>query len=175
MSSVSGAPRRLLARVVCVALMGVAAGCGGSGASAWDAKTQELCREKQAAITNLGSVHITYGGIARLGLPAVERLLEGYLSRLLGVLRGFAQRQRELGTPPSVASTMNRVSALDDQVQAATVSVRTAVVHATTTAGLITVFRSWLVTLQHLGVRGEALARQLNLTACESGSSGQAA
>jgi hypothetical protein len=40
-----------------------------------------LCREKRAAIAGLGNVHITYAGIARAGLPAVKRSLDGYLAR----------------------------------------------------------------------------------------------
>jgi hypothetical protein len=181
------APRRLVACAVAVLLLGLASGCGGgagngqpTGASTgthgraaiadWNSKTQELCRQKRAAIANLGSVHITYGGIARLGLPAVKRLLERYLDRLLSVLRRFATRQRALTTPPSRVSIMTEVRALDGQLQAATVHLRSAVAHVMSAAGLSSAFRAWLVTLQHLSARGEALARQLNLPACETGS-----
>jgi hypothetical protein len=116
----------------------------------------------------LGSVHITYGGIARLGLPAVRRLLERYLDRLLGVLRHFAARQRALTTPPSRIQIMTKVRALDDQLQAATVHLREAVTQVRSAAGLSSVFRAWLVSLQHVGARGEALARELKLPTCES-------
>jgi hypothetical protein len=33
-------------------------------------------------VGQLGSVHITYAGIARAGLPAVKRSLDRYLARL---------------------------------------------------------------------------------------------
>lgn len=186
--SAPGTSRRLLGCVVCVGVLGMVGGCGGSSASgirnhsndtssignnpsrvaAWDAKTQELCREKQAAIANLGSVHITYGGIARLGLPAVKRLLTRYLDRLLAVLRHFAARQGQLSTPPSRVAITNRVRSLDGEVQAATIHLRTELAGVTSATGLSAAFRTWLAALQRLGARGEALAQQLKLPACES-------
>lgn len=175
------ASRRLLACVFCGGLLGLSAGCGGNGTpnrssdtspvtglAAWDAKTQELCREKQAAIANLGSVHITYGGIARLGLPAVKQLLARYLDRLLALLRRFAARQQQLTTPPSRVSIMTRVRALDREVQAATVQLRAQLSNVTNAEGLSAAFRTWLVALKRLGARGEALAHQLKLPACQS-------
>lgn len=174
-----------------VLLGGLATGCGGSGGmtvggpppartsrsagsalDTWKTATQAICRQKRTAIANLGSVHITYGGIARLGLPAVRRLLDGYLGRLLAILRHYAQRQHALGTPASVASIMARVRALDGELQAATVHLRAVLTHVTTAAGLSAVFRNWLVSIQKLGARGEALARQLNLPACETTGAG---
>lgn len=180
-SSVPGASRRLLVSLVCVGLLGLAGGCGGSGSngtstignqpnrvSVWDAQTQALCREKQAAIANLGSVHITYGGIARLGLPAVKQLLARYLRRLLAVLRHFSARQQQLATPPSRLAIMAKVRGLDAELQAATVHLRTELASVTSATGLSAAFRTWLSALQRLGARGEVLARQLKLPACES-------
>jgi hypothetical protein len=175
--------RRLAA---CAVLFALVAGCGGSGKpdavssssaapsslAVWDRATQNLCREKEAAIAHLGGVHITYGGIARFGLPAVKRLLDGYLGRLLAILRRFEERQRALGAPPSVASITTRIRAIDIQLQAATVRLRTEVAHVTSAAGLSAVFRAWGSTLQRLDVRAEALAQQLKLPACESKASG---
>ena len=180
--------RGLPASVICVTLLGLAAGCGGSGGSgagmdsndtstvghrvtgrdAWDAKTQQLCTQKKAAIASLGDVHITYGGIARLGLPAVKRLLERYLDRLLAVLRQFAGRQRQLTTPPSLVAVMTKIMAVDVQIQASIVRLRAAVVQVTTAGGLSAVFRAWLSTLQQLSGQAEALAVHLNLPACQS-------
>ena len=186
----TGASRKLFIVALCAALVGLIAGCGSSGGSnapinshsndtstaghvltglaAWDAKTQQICREKAAAIAGLGSVHITYGGIARLGLPAVKKLLEHYLDRLLSVLRHFAARQQQLATPPSRVSIMARARALDGELQAATVQLQSAVAGAPTPAAFSSAFRAWLATLQRLATRGEALAQQLKLPACES-------
>jgi hypothetical protein len=185
--SAPGASRRLLVCVVCLGLLGMAGGCGSgrnrtrnhshntstignhpSGLAGWEAKTQELCREKQAAIAGLGSVHITYGGIARLGIPAVKRLLTRYLDRLLAVLHQFAARQGQLSTPPSRVAITNRVRSLDGEVQAATVHLRMELAGVTSATGLSAAFRTWLAALQRLGARGEALAQQLKLPACES-------
>lgn len=179
---------RLLAGVICMTLLGLAAGCGGSagsgagkhsndtstvgqrlsGLAAWDAKTQQLCREKRAALASLGNVDITYGGIARIGLPAVKRLLERYLNRLLGVLREFAGRQRALSTPPSLVGVMTKIRAVDVQIQAATVHLHGAVARVTSAAGLSSVFRAWLASLQHLSGHAETQALALKLPACES-------
>jgi hypothetical protein len=156
------------------------AGCGGSGSSsspartasattppsstaAWTSSVKQLCVQKRAAIGQLGSVHITYGGIARAGLPAVKRSLEGYLGRLEVVLREFAVRRRALATPPSLVSTVREVDQIDDQSQAATRQLQAAVARAGTAAELSAAFRTWLVTLQRLAGRSNALAQQLNL------------
>lgn len=183
------ARRMFVVALVCAPLLAMTAGCGANGRSAasvassagpsnmsvWRAATEALCRQKQTAIASLGAIHITYGGIARLGLPAVKRLLERYLTRLLAILQKFASRQRALPTPPALVSTIRAVRALDDQLQAATVRLRAALAGVSTAAGLSAVFRTWLVTLQHLSVRGEALARRLDVPACESQGPGTAA
>jgi hypothetical protein len=88
---------RVAALALSAALSLGGTGCGGSTSAtdtktsapaaasaraAWAARTQELCREKRAAIAGLGYVHITYAGIARVGLPAVKRALDRYLGQL---------------------------------------------------------------------------------------------
>jgi hypothetical protein len=83
--------------------------------------------QKRAAVTSLGSIHITYAGIARVGLPAVKRSLEAYLGRLQVVLREFAARRRALTTPSSLVSTVRVVDQIDDQSQAATSRLQAAV------------------------------------------------
>src|SRR5689334_17912426 len=113
-------------------LLGVL-GCGSSKTSthsasvseastlaAWRASTQQLCTEKRSAIAGLGNVDITYGGIARLGLPAVKRLLDGYLGRVIGVVDTFDRRGRALATPPSVKPTIALAFELDRETTAAT-------------------------------------------------------
>ncbi len=171
-----GASPRLLACIAVVGLLGLA-GCDGnatptgqhpSGLAVWNAKTEALCREKQEAIADLGSVHITYGGIARLGLPAVKGLLTRYLDRLVAVLRHFAARRQQLTTPASRVSVMTKVTELDGEVQAATVHLRTELAGVTSAPALSGAFRIWLTALQRLGARGETLAQQLKLPACES-------
>jgi hypothetical protein len=158
----------------------VLAGCGGSSSSgptsrttsastqqsqtaAWRSSVTQLCLRKRAAIGQLGSIHITYGGIARVGLPAVKRSLERYLERLQAVLREFAARRRALTTPPSLTSTVRQVDLLDAQSRATTSRLQTAVAGAGSAAELSAAFRTWLATLQRLSERGNTLARQLDL------------
>jgi hypothetical protein len=142
-----------------------------SARAAWTAQAQRLCVEKVAAIQRLGDVHITYGGIARLGLPAVKGLLERYLARLQAVVREFHDRQLRLATPLPLAATIARAAALDLQSQAATTRLQTAAAHATTAAELAAAFQSWLTTLAQLAPSGNALAREAHLPLCEAGSS----
>jgi hypothetical protein len=138
--------------------------------AAWASGTQQLCREKRAAIASLGYVHITYGGIARVGLPAVKRSLDGYLARLLDVLRTFSRRQRQLVTPPSLRPTMAMADEVDRQSQSATTQLRHEVASADTAGRLSDAFRAWIVTSRRLAATGDELARQLNLPGCRSGS-----
>jgi hypothetical protein len=172
--------------VACAGLLLSLTGCGGSNATThtgagpsnasanavatWASRTQQLCREKRAAIARLGYVHITYAGIARVGLPTVKRSLEGYLGRLMALLRDFSRRQRQVATPPSVASTMRMATEADAQSQAATSRLRRAVMNAKTAVELSAAFRGWIATLRGLAARGDALAQQLNLPDCRSGS-----
>jgi hypothetical protein len=169
-------------------LAALLAGCGGSSSSspsttaaskpspaaqtaAWTSSVKQLCVQKRAAIARLGNVHITYAGIARVGLPAVKRDLEAYLGRLQAVLREFAARRRALTTPPSLVSTVQGVDQIDDQSTAATRRLQAAVARVGSASELSAAFRTWLATLQGLVVRGNSLAQQLNLVP-ECGSSG---
>ncbi len=165
------------AGLVCVGLL--LGACGGSSsrsrtapkpaaAAAWAASTQQLCREKQAAIASLGGIHITYGGIARAGLPAVKRSLDGYLSRLLAVLRDFSQRQRALATPPAFVPAMKAASQLDAESQATTRRLQTAVARVTSVQELTAAFRTWTTTLGALSAQGNAVAVRLNLPGCRA-------
>jgi hypothetical protein len=140
-----------------------------AGIAAWAAQTQKLCIAKRAAIARLGDVHITYAGIARVGLPAVKRSLDRYLGKLLAVLSGFERRQQLIATPPSLRPVMSQAAAIDAQSQNATRRVRADVASSNTAAELSAGFNSWLATLQRLSARGDAVARQLGLSACRSG------
>jgi hypothetical protein len=178
-------PRRTL--IACLALVAVvsaltACGSGGSrtasgstGTSAsvdtqFASQTQQLCREKRTAIAGLGYVNITFGGIARVGLPKVKRSLDAYLDRLLGVLREFHQRQQRIATPPALVSKMQTADQLYSESQAVTIRLRNAVAQAKDAGQLSTAFHAWTTALQGLAARGDAVARQLNLPACRSGS-----
>jgi hypothetical protein len=134
----------------------------------WASSTQQLCQQKRAAIANLGSVHITYAGIARVGLPAVKRSLEGCLDRLLAVLREFSRRQQQLATPPAFVSTIRIAAEVDAESEAATTQLRAAVARARSATELSAAFRAWLTTLSQLSPRGDAAAARLNLPACRS-------
>jgi hypothetical protein len=160
-------------------------GCGGSTSTShsasttsapptnatvvWASQTEGLCREKRAAIAGLGYVHITYAGIAQVGLPEVKRRLDLYLGRLLGVLREFTGRQRQLVTPPSLSATMAQANEVDLQSQAATIRLRRDVAGARSAAELSSAFQAWITSTRRLAVRGDALPRQLNLAGCLSG------
>jgi hypothetical protein len=172
--------RRYLA---CVAVALSLVGCGGGASSksttttsstadaraVWAQQTQQLCREKRAAIAGLGDIHITYGGIAREGLPAVKRLLDRYLVRLLAVLHDFSLRQQQLTTPASVSAMLALAEDIDRKSQAATRRLRVDLARTATAAQFSAVFRSWIATEQRLAVRGDTLAQQLSLPSCHSG------
>jgi hypothetical protein len=169
--------------ILCLALAGVtlaSAGCG-SGADAtrgiaaepfatagWRAKTQQLCREKRAAIAQLGNVHITFAGIAEVGLPVVKRKLEAYLTRLLAIVRRFAARQRQLPTPHPLASAMAQASADNVRAERATELLRQEIAAVRSASGLSSAFRAWTVTLHRLSADGDVLAENLNLPDCRS-------
>jgi hypothetical protein len=135
----------------------------------WAFQTQQLCREKRAAIAGLGGVHITNGGIQRLGLPGVKRLLNRYLNRLVAVLNDFSRRQQRIATPASVASAMATANQVNRQSVAATTQLQIDLAQAGTVSELSQAFQTWLSTTAQLAVRGDAVARQLNLPACQSG------
>jgi hypothetical protein len=123
-----------------------------------------------AAIASLGYVDITYGGIARVGLPAVKRIFDRYLVRLLDVLRSFSHRQHQLVTPPSLRLPMARADQIDRQSQSATTVLREDVASARTAGEFFHAFRGWTATLQRLVPADEKLAQQMNLPACRTGS-----
>lgn len=174
-----GASQSLVACLAGIALVG----CGSNGSTttssvtttaagaraAWAASTQALCRQKRAAIAALGGVHITYAGIARVGLPAVKRSLERYLTRLLAVLRGFSTRQRQLPTPSSVVPELNLARSIDAQSQAATRQLRQRMAAVASPGALATAFGEWLAATRQLAQRGDAVAQRLNLAVCRSG------
>jgi hypothetical protein len=176
----SGPARPLIAWAAGAALLLGMAGCGGSGSSsqtssttsrsadraAWAAKTQQLCREKRVAIAQLGYVHITYGGIARLGVAAVKHLLDRYLTRLLAVQRYYYQRQGQLPTPAAVAAPMAIARAASLDSQGATQTAIRQVAAAKTVLGLTGAFRRWALTLERLGARQQTLAHQLDVPGC---------
>jgi hypothetical protein len=105
-----------------------------------------------------------------VGLPSVKRSLDRYLARLLAVLHDFSQRQQQLVTPAPLNSTMVMVKEVDLQSQSATSRLRRDVASAKTATEFSAAFHVWIVTLHRLAVRGDALARQLNLPTCRSGS-----
>ena len=148
------------------------ASASNAGIAAWASQTQQLCVAKRAAIEKLGYVHIIYAGIARVGLPAVRRSLDRYLTKLLAVLIDFDRRQQRLATPPSLRSAMSQAAETDVESQDATRRVRAAVASSKTAAELSAGFNAWLVTLQRLSARGDAVAQQLGLPACRSDATG---
>jgi hypothetical protein len=187
-----------IACVACAALLLGVAGCGGSTSHAgttstnragsastapatttssaaasdravWASRAQQLCREKGAAIARLGNIHITYGGIRRVGLPAVKRILDRYLVRLLAVLHGFSTRQQQLTAPAVVSAAVARAAAIDRRSQEATTRLRVDIARAGTPAAFAAAFRVWIATTARLAAQGDALARQLDLPACRSG------
>ncbi len=172
-----GHRRRTIAVACCIGVLGGVPGCGGSthpthasasNRAAWAAQTQRLCLQKRAAIARLGSVHITYAAIRQVGLPAVKRTLEGYLTRLLAVLRTFSQRQQRLAPPAPLVSTMAAANAVDHASRDATTGLQQEIAHSSTATELSASFNTWLGKLQGLAQRGDELARQLNLPQCQS-------
>ena len=172
---------RLILSLACAGLAIASAGCG-SGSDAtrgiaaepfatagWRAKTQQLCRQKRAAVAQLGYVNITFAGIARIGLPAVKRKLESYLTRLLAILHRFAARQRQLRTPSPLALAMARASADNIRAEQATEQLRAQLAAAPSAIKLSSAFGDWTTTLQRLSAHGDVVARQLNLPGCRSG------
>lgn len=187
-----------IACVACAALLLGLAACGGSASTArttstrsdpsastprttsarnaaasdravWASQTQRLCREKRAAIARLGNIHITYAGIRRVGLPAVKRILDGYLARLLVVLHYFSERQQQLIAPADARAAMAQAAAVDRRSQEATGRLRADIAIAGTPAAFAAAFRVWIATTARLAARGDTLARQLDLPACRSG------
>lgn len=160
-------------------LLGVSA-CGGSASTArttstssaasdralWASQTQQLCREKRAAIARVGNIHTTYAGIRRVGLPAVKRIVDRYLARLLVVLHDFSGRQQQLIAPTDVRAAMAQAAAFDRQSQEATSRLRVDIARAGTPAAFAAAFRVWIATTARLTARGDAVARQLDLPAC---------
>jgi hypothetical protein len=170
--------------ILCLACAGVAiasAGCGSASSAThgiaaepfatagWRTETQQLCRAKRAAIAQLGNVHITFAGIAQLGLPAVKRKLEAYLTRLIAIVRRFAARQRQLKTPTPLVSAMAQANADNVHAEHATEQLRRQIATAPSATALSSAFSAWTVTLQRLAIRGDAIAQQLNLPGCRSG------
>lgn len=122
--------------------------------AAWAAQTKRLCIAKRAAIAKLGHIHITYAGIARVGLGAVKRAPDSYLGKLPAVPNDSYRRRQRIATPPSLRPTMSQAVAIDLQSQNATRRVRTAVASSKTAAELSAGFNAWLATLQRLSLRG---------------------
>lgn len=154
---------------------GSATGSSGTSASAratWATQTQQLCREKLAAIVRLGYIQITYAGIQRVGLPSAERLLDRYLGRLLAVLRGFYARQETVATPPPLSATMASAREIELLSQLETQRLSRQIASARTATAFHDAFQAWLLTAQSLAVRGDAVAGQLDLPACRSGALG---
>jgi hypothetical protein len=185
MGPLRAAATRLL---ILASAAGAMAGCGGStststqarasttaraatSAAAWSAHTRQLCTEKRAAIARLGSVHITNGGIAHLGLPKVKALLAGYLDRLLAVLRTFQLRQQQLDPPPPLRAAALTARQIDAESQQATRDLKQQVAAARSPAALSAAFNGWIANLRTLATRGDALAIRLKLSACRSTSS----
>jgi hypothetical protein len=177
---IATASRLLALCLLCAGLILAVTACGGSASrthpsaadarAVWATQTSGLCRRKRAAIARLGSVNITYAGIARVGLPAVKRLLDAYLGRLLGQLEYYSGSQRALSTPPSVSHAAAAAAELGDQARAATERLRGAVAGAPSGAALSADFRAWIALLQRITARGDTLAGKLGLSDCLSSS-----
>jgi hypothetical protein len=140
-----------------------------SSLTVWKRKTEQLCAQKSAAVSALGNIHITYAGIARVGLPKVKLALERYLGRLLGVLARFSTRQHRLTPPASIASLFAQAAAINRVSEAATVLLRKRIGGVQSAHQLASVFSSWVATVQTVAARSDKLAHQLHLTGCLSG------
>jgi hypothetical protein len=135
-------------------------------AATWADETQQLCIAKHATILALGYVHITYGGIERVGLPAAKRVLDHYLVRLLGVLERYEQQQRRLTPPASDVALVASAHGVDSESISATRHLESAMGDATTAEQFHRDFQAWITTLQSLDTRGDALARALHVPQC---------
>jgi hypothetical protein len=180
-----------MAAVACVLVLSFAVlGCGSSSTSSssstsastsastssvsdataqWRAKVQQQCRENEAAVERLGYIHITYGGIVRIGLPAVKQKLDVYLGRLLAVMRAEGQRGDQLTPPPQFHSFAVTAHRLNAQEQSITESLRTSVDKSQTARELSAAFTTWLRANEPLEARSEVLARDANVLACLTG------
>jgi hypothetical protein len=152
---------------------GTTAGTTGTTAgdplTVWKTKTEQLCAQKRAAVAALGNIHITYAGIARVGLPKVKLALERYLGRLVGVLEEFHARQHQLTPPASIAAIFAQAEVNSHAAEAATVLLRTRIAGVQSAQRLASAFSTWLATVKTLAARSDKLAHQLHLTGCLSG------
>jgi hypothetical protein len=116
-------------------------------------------------------VHITYGGIASVGLPAVKRLLRQYVGRLQAILRSFYRRGQQIPVQSSLRATMQQANANSLQSQSVTSRLQRELLRAQTAAQLSSAFNAWIAALRPLAVQGDAMARKLGLTSCLSSAS----
>lgn len=169
--------KRLVTAACALALTSVPPGCGGSSsttsttapvnsAELWRNRTQQICADGESAIKALGFVHITYGGIAQLGVPAVKHKLDVYVDRLLAILQTVAQQQRELHPPAQLSAAATAEREIEGQEGDATRTLRRALDAAQSPLELSAAFNRWLERDQQLIDRGNTLARQYDLPEC---------
>lgn len=170
-------PSLCIALALC-ALALVPLGCGGSSsksssttatsnaAALWRNRTQQICKDGQAAIAKLGYVEITYAGIARVGLPAVKQKLDVWIGRLLAILGAVAQQQRLLHPPTELSSAATAERQVETQEQHITQQLRSDIAASRTAREFSAAFRSWVQSDQEVVARGNSLASQYGLLAC---------
>jgi hypothetical protein len=171
-------PTKQLAVAACaLALAAVALGCGGSSsktgttatvntAALWRNRTQQICTDGASAVRALGYVHITYGGIAQVGLPAVKHKLDVYVGRLLAILQTATQQERELHPPAQLSVAAGAERTIEAEEGDATGTLRRDVDAANSAAELSAAFNRWLERDAKLVQKGNAFARQYGLPEC---------
>jgi hypothetical protein len=173
--------KRLAAAACVLALTAAPLGCGGSSsttsttatvsaAQLWRNRTQQICADGQSAIRALGVVHITYEGIARLGLPAVKHKLDVYVDRLLAILQTVAQQERELHPPAQLSAAATAEREIQGEEGDATRTLRRELDAANSAPELSAAFNRWLARDAQLVTRGNAFARQYGLPECVAAS-----
>jgi hypothetical protein len=171
------ATKRLVTAACALALTSAPLGCGGSSsttsvtapvnsAELWRNRTQQICADGQSAIKALGYVHITDGGIAQLGLPAVKHKLAEYVDRLLAILQTVAQQQRELHPPAQLSAAATAEREIEGQEGDSTLTLRRELASAQSAFELSAAFNRWLDRDEQLIDRGNTLARQYGLPEC---------
>jgi hypothetical protein len=173
--------RRLAVAACALALTSVPLACGGSSsttsttaavntAELWRNRTQQICTDGDSAIRALGDVHITYAGIAQIGLPAVKHKLDVYLRRLLAIMQTVAQQERELHPPAQLSAAAATEHQIAAQEGDATRQLRKEVHAAQSASELSAAFNRWLARDGQLIARGNAFAQQYNLPECVAAS-----
>jgi hypothetical protein len=141
-----------------------------TAAELWRNRTQQICTDGESAIRALGYVHITYGGIAQLGLPAVKHKLDVYVGRLLAIMQTVTQQERELVPPGRLSGAATAERAIAAEEGDATRTLRREVRAARNASELSAAFNRWLAHDAQLVAKGNAFAKRYGLPECVAAS-----